>query len=124
MTKATISAILLALTTQAAFANTNAQDNAQTGGFQGPSETAAVISVKEALDVSDETVVALEGHIVKSLGDEEYVFQDDSGEIKVEIENWQGLNIKPEDTVRINGEVESEILEDTSIEVTQIALVK
>ncbi|MDL2230035.1 NirD/YgiW/YdeI family stress tolerance protein, partial [Treponema sp. OttesenSCG-928-L16] len=76
------------------------------GGFTGPS---VEISTVEAVQkMRDDTYVALEGLIERSLGDEKYLFRDSTGTITVEIDNddWRGLSVGPEDTVIIYGEVD------------------
>ncbi|MGR5067515.1 YgiW/YdeI family stress tolerance OB fold protein [Vibrio alfacsensis] len=77
--------------------------------FNGP-ETAAISSVKEAQNASDDSFVLLTGNIVQSLGNETYLFKDDTGAIEVEIDNedWKGQEVSPQDKVVIRGEVDSE----------------
>lgn len=89
------------------------------GGFQGPG--LPVSSVAEAEKMSDDTPVVLVGQIEKSLGDEKYLFKDKTGSIAVEIDNedWNGLVVKPEDTVEIRGEVDKGF-RSTEIDVDQI----
>lgn len=86
-----------------------ASDQNLGGGFKGPDGTAKV-TVAEALKMRDDAKVTLTGKIVKRLGPEKYEFSDGSGNITVEIENedWRGLNVSPEDTVLIHGEVDRE----------------
>lgn len=76
------------------------------GGFSGPGPD--VTTVKQALQMNDDSRISLRGKIVRSLGDEMYLFQDATGTIEVEIdyEVWRGLNVTPEDTVVISGEVD------------------
>jgi uncharacterized protein (TIGR00156 family) len=56
----------------------------------------------------DDTPVVLRGTITRSLGDEKYMFADDTDSVIIEIDHhrWAGLSISPEDTVEITGEVE------------------
>lgn len=79
----------------------------ESGGFKGPSSL-AVITVDEAKKRSDNEYVALRGHIVQSLGDEEYQFQDSTGIITIEIEHkrWQGQVITPDDLIEIHGKID------------------
>lgn len=80
------------------------QNNNQ--GFQG--EITVISTVKEVFGAYDDAYVALEGNIIKQIGDNDYIFKDATGEIKIEIENkaWRGQSITPNDKVRILGEVE------------------
>lgn len=87
----------------------SAQAANQSGGFVGPTEgTDVYASVAEAKNMKDEAYVTLNGKIVKKTGHEKYLFADKTGEITVEIDNkiWRGLEITPEDTVVIQGEVD------------------
>ena len=92
------------------------------GGFQGPG--LAPMSVADALKLNDDTAVVLVGQIERSLGDEKYLFKDASGTVTVEIDNedWRGLNVTPQDTVILNGEIDKEMFKDTKIDVDSIAL--
>ena len=91
------------------------------GGFQGPG--LAPMSVADALKLNDDTAVVLVGQIERSLGDEKYLFKDASGTVTVEIDNedWRGLNVTPQDTVILNGEIDKEMFKDTKIDVDSIA---
>ena len=55
-----------------------------------------------------------------------YLFKDASGTVTVEIDNedWRGLNVTPQDTVILNGEIDKEMFKDTKIDVDSIALKK
>jgi len=77
--------------------------------FNGP-ETAAINTVKEAQKASDDSYVLLTGSIVQSLGNETYLFKDNTGQIQVEIDNedWMGQDVSPQDRVAIRGEVDSD----------------
>lgn len=83
-------------------------------GFVGPSAT-TVNTVKQALQASDDTPVILTGHIIQSLGNEDYIFKDTTGEVKVEIEHksWKGQQVTPQDTVVLYGEVDNDWNEKT-----------
>ncbi|MBR1601598.1 MAG: NirD/YgiW/YdeI family stress tolerance protein [Alphaproteobacteria bacterium] len=95
--------------------------NAQvSGGFKGPSATQNTNStVKEALELGDDTNVTLTGKIINSLGDEKYTFKDTTGEVIIEIddEDWNGIKVTPENTITINGEVDKEMFKPTKIDV-------
>ena len=91
------------------------------GGFKGP-EMAAV-SVADALNMSDDAAIVLEGKIEKSLGNEEYIFTDSTGSITVEIDDdqWRGVTVTPEDMVVIKGEVEKDMFK-TEVEADSVRL--
>ncbi|UNM95591.1 NirD/YgiW/YdeI family stress tolerance protein [Ignatzschineria rhizosphaerae] len=95
----------------------------QTGGFKGQSATNnSTTTVKEALTLRDDTKVTLEGSIVKHLGGENYLFRDATGEISIEIDHddWRGVQVGPEDTVIIYGEVDHHRHRATDIDVDRI----
>ncbi|MDR2793024.1 MAG: NirD/YgiW/YdeI family stress tolerance protein [Treponema sp.] len=79
--------------------------NAQEG-YRGPSADA--VTVKEARTFRDDDFVTLRGKIERFLGDEKYLFADDTGSIIVEIDDrlWRGISIDQNDMVEITGEVD------------------
>ena len=118
MKKLTLTAIL-AITTSSAFAGFN--DNIGTqGGFQQP--VAEVISVKQALSAKDNSMVTLVGNITNQIDDDEYLFTDGSEQIKIEIKKrvWNGLNVGPQDKIRISGKLDNEAFEKAEVEVYRL----
>ena len=98
---------------------------AQTGGFKGPGAPAvAPITVKQALSMNDDAVVVLEGKIINSLGDEKYTFQDNTGEIIIEIDDddWHGIKVTPDNTIEIKGEIDKDPGEATTIDVKSFSV--
>ncbi len=75
--------------------------------YTGPQEQNKV-SVAQLKDVADDQWVTLEGKLVKHLGGENYSFRDDSGEVEVEVDGdvWRGVEVGPNDLIRIRGEVD------------------
>jgi uncharacterized protein (TIGR00156 family) len=80
--------------------------HAQQGGYKGPG--AVAITVAEAKNLRDDTPVILQGKIERFLGDEKYLFSDDSGNITIEIDNriWGSLSVDQDDVVEITGEID------------------
>lgn len=81
------------------------------GGFTGPSgSNSNVENVAQALQARDDLDIILTGQLLRALGDEQYIFADESGEIIVEIDDdkWHGQDVGPEDLVTIVGEVDKE----------------
>jgi len=80
------------------------------GGFTGPGVQA--VSVQEAKNLRDDTPVILRGSILRFLGDEKYLFSDNTGTIVVEIDDklWIGLSVGEKDLVEIRGEVDRELI--------------
>ncbi|WP_373604283.1 YgiW/YdeI family stress tolerance OB fold protein [Aggregatibacter sp. HMT-949] len=118
MKKLTLVAIL-AITTSSAFAGFNDNTGTQ-GGFQQP--VAEVISVKQALSAKDNSMVTLVGNITKQIDDDEYLFTDGSEQIKIEIKKrvWNGLNVGPQDKIRISGKLDNEAFEKAEVEVYRL----
>ena len=80
--------------------------NAQSGGFSGPSLT--VIAVYEAMNLRDDTPVLLQGRILRFLGNEKYLFADDTGTIIIDIDDrlWGNISVNENDLIEIYGEVD------------------
>ncbi len=97
-----------------------AQTAAPTGGFKGPGIQPT--TVKQALELKDDTPVTVTGTIVRSLGNEKYEFTDGTGTITVEIddEDWRGTDVTPADTVTLTGEVDKGLIEKTEIDVDRV----
>ncbi|QIL84598.1 NirD/YgiW/YdeI family stress tolerance protein [Vibrio sp. HDW18] len=110
-------AIVLALSasvSQAGFQANSDQTQGQ-GGFQGPSARQIIRDVVSALNASDDTKVELIGHIMTSVGHDDYIFRDATGEIKVEIDDelWRGQTVTPQTQVMIRGDVDKDWSEVT-----------
>ncbi|MHC5224524.1 NirD/YgiW/YdeI family stress tolerance protein [Ignatzschineria sp. LJL83] len=88
-------------------------------GFTGTQNITTVAVAKEA---KDDTKVTMEGTIVKHLGGEQYLFKDATGEMEIEIDHddWKGVQVGPEDTVIIYGEVDHHRFKPTDIDVDRI----
>lgn len=93
------------------------------GGFKDPATI--VNTVSELKHMQDDSYVVLEGRIEKRLGKEEYLFSDASGSIAVEIDDdeWRGVEVGPQDSVEIIGELDKGIFSD-EIDVKQVRLLK
>ncbi len=81
-------------------------------GFSGPNQ--GVSTVKQVLDsgvFSDDMPVTLTGKIKSSLGGEQYLFEDSTGEVIVDIDHdkWVGQSVTPSSTVELRGEVDKNI---------------
>lgn len=96
------------------------------GGFQGPSKSKRIMrDVISALNASDDTKIQLTGRLTMSVGDEEYIFEDPTGDITVEIDDdiWLGRTITPETNIVIRGEVEKD-WNNISIDVDSLDVIK
>ncbi|PJG85989.1 NirD/YgiW/YdeI family stress tolerance protein [Conservatibacter flavescens] len=112
----TVTALLALSTTAFANFNDNGQNN---GGFAGQVQQ---MTVAQALKAKDNSYVSIEGTIAKRLGDDDYLFQDNTGTIKAEIDDdvWRNQTVNPTDKVRIYGEIDNERFEKTTIDVKQL----
>jgi uncharacterized protein (TIGR00156 family) len=83
------------------------------------------MTVAEAKEQSEERAIKVQGYIVKSLGDEKYELQDDSGTIVVEIddEDWRGVEVTPTDRVELSGEIDKE-WNEVELEAESVKLVQ
>lgn len=118
--------LLLAVPASAAFEGGPAAP-AQQGGFKGPGAQTAVDTVAKALKAKDETPVVLEGRILSAGPErEEYVFQDATGKIVIELDEelFHGRTVTPENVVRIWGEVDTKLARDSEVEVDRFDIVK
>ena len=116
-------ATLFALATASAFADFNS-NNTQAGGFQ--QATPAAISVKQAMSAADNSMITLVGNITQQIDDDEFVFTDGTAQIKVEIKRraWNGLNVGPNDKIRISGKLDNEAFEKAELEVYRVEKAK
>lgn len=117
-------AATMVLFSAATFANTAEQTT--TGGFQGPSSNRYEMTVKQALDLSDDDKVSLTGYITESLGDEKYTFKDETASIVIDIDNddWNGLTVTPDMKVNIQGEIDKDLMREYKVDVDVINVVK
>jgi uncharacterized protein (TIGR00156 family) len=88
-------------------------------GYRGPGADA--VTVEAAKGLRDNYPVILKGKIERSLGDEKYLFADETGSIVVEIDKhlWRGISVDQNDLVEIAGEVDRGVRK-TEIEVNSI----
>ena len=112
-------ATILALPTASAFAGFNG-NNTPNGGFKSGAQS--VITVKQALNAADNSMVTLVGNISQQIDDDEFLFTDGTAQIKVEIKRraWNGLEVGPNDKIRINGKLDNEVFEKAEIEVYRV----
>lgn len=100
------------------------QSSTQQGGFSGGAAPQSA-TVAQALKASrDDMPVQLTGKIVSQVDDddEEFIFQDATGQIKVEIDRkvWKGVNVTPNDIITIYGKVDKETFKPNEVEVYRL----
>ena len=107
--------LLLSVPAHAAFQGPGA------GGFKGPTVGVEITSVKQALEGNDDAPVLLTGTIVgrKAGSDDKYIFRDATGEIIVDIDTkvFAGRTVTPENTVKLSGKVDKDLLEPVKVDV-------
>ena len=105
-----------------AYAGFQQGNNTQRGGFVGGPET--IVTVSQVKEMRDDTPVIIQGNILQRMGNEKYLFQDSTGSITVEIDDddWRGLTVTPNDTVKLMGEVDAGLF-NTEIEIESIQIV-
>ena len=115
---------VLALTT--ALALTLGLSNAW-AQFVDSNATPTVTTVKSVLkNGKDDQWVVLEGKIVKRIKDDDYRFQDSTGTIEVEIDDdvFKGQIVNPSTLIRIEGEVDTEMMSDNKVEVERLYVIR
>ncbi|WGE42573.1 YgiW/YdeI family stress tolerance OB fold protein [Actinobacillus equuli] len=112
MKKLTVLSTLAVATLLAACSQPTSQN--QTFG----ANTASIVTVAQAKSSYDDSRVTLEGKILRQVDNDEYIFADSTGDIKVEIDDhvWNGLNVTPSDKIRIQGKLDKETF-NSSIDV-------
>lgn len=109
--KKTVFTIFFALSSAVALAQFNPQG-----------ATTTVSTISQEKDWKDDQMIVLQGKIVEQYDEDDFLFQDATGTIKVEIDQdvWQGLNVSPQDTIKIYGEVDKSLTGNTEIEVHRV----
>lgn len=82
--------------------------SAPQGGFSGPNSS--VTTVDKALEMKDDSWITLTGNIEQRIGNDDYLFRDATGTIRVEIDHkrWNGQTVSPTDKVEIQGELDKD----------------
>ena len=96
--------------------------------YTGPQDMPRVLTTsRQVLEFPiDDHAVELEGHIVKQLGHDKYLFRDDSGALRLEID----ANIMPaqdfddKNRVKVYGEIDSKALDTPQVDVERIDILK
>ncbi len=116
-----LAALVLAVSVPVVFAHDHARveqhhygfdyipSSSDKGGYTGDLES-GIVTVLEAKKLGNSVYVKLRGKIASKLGKETYLFKDNTGTVKIEIDDddWNGIKAGPKDTVIIEGELERE----------------
>lgn len=95
--------------------------------YTGPSSTTQYRSIADVLkNPVDDAAVTLEGHLIKQVGKEKYLFSDGTSEIRVEIDakDFPPTPIDEKTLVQIRGEIEKDFLTSPEIDVDTLTIVK
>ena len=84
--------------------------SSENGGFKGPKADDTLNTVEVVMNASwltDGMTVTVIGHVAESLGDDQYTFKDDTGQMTVKIDPsaWDGQKVAPKDKVKIIGKI-------------------
>ena len=118
----TPAAIALLLTTGAMAQFTGPSDVAQAQSRQYPPATVQDIKA----DPKDEMKATLEGRILRKVADEEYLFSDDTGEIRVEIDDddFPRQPVSETTRVRLEGEVDTHRYKEVDFDVDRVTIIQ
>lgn len=118
MKKFLLSLICVLLATVAA----QAKDKHQNKGFVFVPENVVVETVADAKDKNDDTIVVMQGQIVKALGHDKYQFTDETGEIILDIDedDFDGITVTEGELIEITGEIDKEMMKPTEVDVKKI----
>lgn len=92
------------------------------GGFVFVPQNMVVESVADVKNKSDDTFVVMQGQIMKSVGDDKYVFTDQTGEILIEIdsEDFNGVTVTEGELIEITGDVDKDMMKAPEVDVKSI----
>lgn len=99
--------LVLALNLQLAVLAGYTGQNQVPGGYTGEVQSQFTLA-KDVKNLRDNQYITLKGYIISKIGNEKYMFKDESGSIQVEIDDkdWMGLNVGASDRVILQGEVD------------------
>ena len=80
------------------------------GGFKQDTSQMNVSTVQNAQSMPEDTMVMLQGNISKRIKKDKYLFNDNTGEMVVEIEGyaWNGQEVSPTDVITIIGQIDKD----------------
>lgn len=103
-------ALMLGISGAAVAKNCDCSDcnvNGRGGYMEGQGN---ISTVQAAMSMPDESMVSLEGKIIKRIKKDKYQFQDNTGTMTVEIDKdvWKGQTVSPNDVVMLHGELDKD----------------
>lgn len=98
------------------------------GGFKGPGsqQSGQVTQAAQVANATDDTPVVLEGNIIEQVRNDEYLFQDASGKVILDIDDkvFGSNTVTPETRVRIHGEVDTHRQHPNDVDVRWLEIIK
>ena len=100
--------IAMLMTASVVSAKDDCHCNMVMGGYIAGQEDISTVKAVEGME--DDSIVTLQGNIVKRLKKDMYQFKDSTGTINVKIKKkvWHGQTVSSQDVVQIMGEVDRE----------------
>lgn len=90
--------------------------------YTGPIEMATISQIIKEDSLFNDQNYTLEGKIIRQVNANEYIFSDGQEELLIEMEGLKDVVFSNEDTVRITGEMESELLSESKFEVKKLTI--
>lgn len=111
MMKKTLTALALVAAlclSAASFAGEHAKKSM--GGFKQDMSQMSVSTVQDAQNMPEDAMVVLQGNISKRIKKDKYLFNDNTGEMLVEIDGyaWNGQEVSPTDVITIVGQIDKD----------------
>ena len=80
------------------------------GGFKQDISQMPVSTVQSVQNMPENTMVVMQGNISKRIEKDKYMFNDNTGEMMLEIEGyaWNGQDVAPTDVVTVVGEIDKD----------------
>lgn len=91
-------------------------------GFNGGTDAPKSTVAQALKSKQDDAPIQLTGKIVRQIDNDEFMFRDATGEIKIEVEDnaWQGANVTQNDTITIFGKIDYERVGTNSVDVFRV----
>ena len=110
------------------FCATSSEARVNTSNFFVDNGNTNVVSVSQALKSSNKTPVVLEGNFIRQIDDDEFIFTDKTGQVRVDVDDnvmmqYANAQITPTTLIRIQGSVDKELMEETKVDVFKLDLV-
>ncbi|RLA07826.1 MAG: hypothetical protein DRQ51_04675 [Gammaproteobacteria bacterium] len=77
-------------------------------GFSGPISSAKLITVKSMKSIKKDTDGFMEGHLIRQVDNQVYIFKDKTGQMRVKIKHsyFEGRSVSPKNKIRMFGEAD------------------